>query len=206
MRWRALLFALITTCLAASAQATSGGETVCDVLGWDASTQRVYLHEMSWDGAGGFGDVYFIECAGEHAGRSKSAGWPRRGEQDGNDPVLNGRLDSLRAALSPLVPVVAAGFPWRTHVLAGDTLHGIHEAPRFLVRASFGERDYEVTTYHRPDVYRKGVYPLPGRREQLVVLSYIGKPEEGGYELQTALLVAPGKGAAITVKAGRKSD
>lgn len=206
MKRIALILALLMSCLAVTVRATSGGATVCDVLGWDDAARRVYIHEIPWDGAGAFGDVFYIECTGARSGEATSAGWVRRGEQDRDDPGLNRQLDSLRAALRPLIPIVSAGLPWRSHVVTRDTLQGIYEATRFLVQASFGERDFVVSTWHNPNVFCKAVYALPGLGERLVILSFTGKPEEGGYEVQAARLVAPGKGAPIPVSPRRYRD
>jgi hypothetical protein len=177
---------------AVPARATVGGPTICDVLGWDAAARRVYVHLQPSDGGGSFGVVGYFAFGGEGLPDLQAADWSRTGENTIDDPDLVRRLARLRARLVPLARVTASALPWMQRATA-DTMHWtMGDTPRFRVLASFErESDFEVTTYYTPFVARAAVLAIPGRAERLEIFSFTGDPEEGGYETQVPVIVAP---------------
>lgn len=208
------MVAAIALCATArTAHATVGGETVVDVLGWDPTAKRVYFHEQTFDAAGEFGTVWYFECSSARFGARGQLRWtptrPDSGDGTSGDPGLNARLAALRSRLKPLPTRAGITFPWKwkTRVLSRDSLAHVPEAPRFRVLVSFEQaEEFEVTTFHDTNVVRKAVYAIPGRKESLVLLSYTGHSDEGGYEVQVPVLVPAGAHAPIPVNWSRAGE
>ena len=186
---------------AAPARATVGGPTICDVLGWDAAARRVYVHLQPSDGGGSFGVVGYFALGGAGLPDLQAADWSRTGENTIADPDLVRRLARLRARLVPLARVTASALPWMQRATA-DTMHWtMGDTPRFRVLASFErENDFEVTTLVTPFVARITVLAIPGRTERVMLLSFTGNPEEGGYEVQQPVMVRPGDTGTRSVR------
>lgn len=192
-RWTMVAAMLAVMMCAPGARATVGGPTTCDVLGWDAAARRVYVHMQPGNAGSMFGTVGYFAVGGAAADTLVPAPWSRDGEGTMEDPDLQRRLAALRARLQPLVRRTAIALPWKHSIVRRDSLGSVWSAPRFRVRLSYeGEDDFEVTTFHLPWVSRIAVLQIPGRTETLQVFSFVGHPEEGGYETQVPVLVGPG--------------
>lgn len=64
---------------------------------------------------------------------------------------------------------------------------------RYRVRVSRLDRNWdgslEVQTYQDSTVRVVSVHPVPGHRERLAIISFVGIPYEGGYETQIPMLI-----------------
>ena len=203
MRW--ILCAMLLLALLAGvrpAGATVGGERLCEVLGYEPSTQRVYVREHDGSGAASFGFVSFLTVTGEDAGTLHSAGWGRAGENSAEDPELARRLAALRAKLTPLRPLIWPALPFASRVAASDSVaNELGVSRRLRVRASFDSRlDLDVTCWRSDDVVRPAVFELPGGMGWIWVVAFVGDPFETGYETQVPLLVRPGDSGVRAVE------
>lgn len=205
MRRLAVLCALFVLLAPATVRATVGGETLCEVLGWEASTQRVYIHQSTADGGDSFGRVLAIELAGPHPGEPVPLPWVRTGEGTANDPELQAQLRRLRARLRPLHPAAWQALPIRSEVVASDSVANDRGLSRRLrVRVSFGlGPEFTVTTWGSPTVVRSSAYEIPGRSDQIWILAFMGDPFEVGYETQVPVLVRKGDAGTRTIEWGR---
>jgi hypothetical protein len=177
------------------AHATVGGPTTIDVLGWSPTDQKVYLQEIRHDEGDGFGRVLTMALDAPSDAPPVEVPWTASLSREGSasDPEANRRLAALRDRLRPLPPRECPAFPWSLAVTGRDTLHAtMGDYPRFRLLARFQVGDgFELSTLHQPLVVLRDVRDIPGRRELLVVLAYVGIPDEGGYELQVPLIVRP---------------
>lgn len=187
----ALALALAGGAFPGAAFATVGGPTLCEVLGWDAREQRVYVHEIPTDGGDSFGPVRYFALAGAEPTRALDVGWSRPGEGTLDDPVQVRELVKLRARLAPLRLVPASALPLASTVVATDSVKAWDATRvRYRVRVTFDLRlEFEVLAFDAPTVVRTAEYVIPGRAERLIVLAFIGQPFEGDYEVQIPLLV-----------------
>ena len=187
------LVAALLAC-AAPATATVGGPLLLDVLGWEPSTKRVYVHFIPTDAGGLFGDV--VSYGLEPASGPERETWVSDGEDMADDPVMTRRLDGLRRRLRPLALQPAAVLPWESSVVARDSLDDAYpgQPVRYRVRARW-ERDpeFEFVGWGSPVVLLRAVYAIPGRSERLFVFAFVGDREEGGYETQLPVLVRLGE-------------
>jgi hypothetical protein len=197
MTTRQIAFATVVLALlacAVPALATVGGPLLLDVLGWDPSTKRVYVHFIPTDGGALFGDV--ISYGLESASGPEREAWVRDGENMADDRVMTRRLDDLRRRLRPLTLQPAAVLPWESNVVARDSLDdGFPGQPvRYRVRARW-ERDpqFEFVGWGSPVVLLRAIYGIPGRSERLFVFAFVGDREEGGYEMQLPMIVRSGE-------------
>lgn len=190
------------------AHATVGGPTICDVLGWDAAAKRVYVHVQSENAGDMFGTVGYFALGSAKPRELVREPWGRDREGSAADSVLLRRLGALRARLRPLLRVTASALPFSSRVLEADSLHGyMGDVPRFRVLASFErEDDFELTTYYTPYVARIAVLGIPGRRERLVMFSFTGDPDEGGYETQVPVLAVPGEAGTRDLDGPNRGD
>lgn len=187
-----LLAGLLT---AGPAPATVGGEWLCDVLGYDAAEDRVYVHQLDGSGADSFGIVAWMPLAGEDAGTLHPVDWNRAGEGTAQDPWLLQRLTELRARLAPLPRLNWPTLPYALATVAADSVpNQMGRVLRLRVRAQFGlGPELEVTCWDSGTVIRPAVYALPNGAGDLWVIAFIGDSFEMGYETQVPVLVRPGE-------------
>ncbi len=202
MRRLAVLCALCVLLAPATVRATVGGETLCEVLGWEASTQRVYVHQWTADGGDSFGRVLSIDLAGPHAGEPRPEPWLRSGEGTANDPELQAQLRRLRARLRPLHPAAWQTLPIRSEVVASDSVaNDMGQSRRLRMRVWFSAGlAFEVTTWGSSTVVRPAAYEIPGRSDQIWILAFMGDPFEVGYETQVPVLVRKDDAGTRTVE------
>jgi hypothetical protein len=84
-----------------------------------------------------------------------------------------------------------------SRVIDHDTLRTRHEnVPRFVVSVvlphAFVDEPLEIGTLRDPDVRVLAIHPIPGRSEWLAIVSFVGIPAEGGYEVQMPVLLGTG--------------
>jgi hypothetical protein len=191
-----------------SALATVGGPTVCEVLGWDAGAKRIYVHEIPQHGGDAFGIVRSFDCAALGDPVLHDEAWSSEGAGAGtaDDPELLRRLEALRSRLQPLKAETVALLPWQSEVIARDTLVVAGDPqPRERVRARLAYGlEVEVDTFGGIGVALAGAWPIPGRKERLVVLAFRGDPFEGGYEVQVPMIVHERESGVRRVTWGRE--
>lgn len=181
---------------AVAAHATVGGPDPLTVLGWDAAAKRVYVHQHEWNAGGMFGTIAYFDLASAEPGTLRLLPWSRNtGEDSVRDPVLLTRLASLKRRLRPLAPEPGTVLPFRSEIVREDSLAWwTGPVPRRRVRATWDDRLLvEVDDFRDGRIVRTGVWRIPGRREHVWVLAWIGDPDEGGYEVQRAMLVLEGE-------------
>ncbi len=205
-RWLWLALALLVLpAVPRPACATVGGDWLCEMLGYEPSTQRVYVHELDGTGGGTFGRVMYASCSRESAGVFRDLPLhPSKGEA--GDPELLSRLAALRARLEPLRELSWPTLPFSAVVLQRDSIPSEFGQPiRLRVRAEFGPA-VELTCWRSDAVTRPKVFELPDGAGWLWVIAFIGDPFESGYEVQVPVLVHTGTREAIPVAWGRAHD
>ncbi len=188
--------ALVAGVCVGAARATVGGPQPLELLGWDATAKRVYLHQHEWSAGGGFGTVEYFDLGSADPVRLRVGEWSRgQGEGSAQDSALVQKLGALRARLRPLVMGPATVLPFGFETVRKDSLawwSGL--VPRQRLRATWDDRLFvTLDEFHGGTVARTGVWRVPGRAERVWVLAWIGDPDEGGYEIQRALLVREGE-------------
>lgn len=199
---------LLAACAAAPgrARATVGGESLCDVLGYETATGRVYFHQQDGGGGDSFGCVAWLETRGPDAGRLGGAGWGRPGEGSAQDPGLARRLAALRSSLTPLERVNWPTLPTFRAIVAADSVPNPHGVSRRLeVAAGFGGApDLRAICWGSPEIARPAVYALPDGEGWVWVIAFFGDNSETGYETQMPMLWRRDAGREATVVAWRR--
>lgn len=188
----AMMLALIA--IARPVGATVGGEWLCEVMGFEPSTQRVYVQGLNGSGASSFGFVAWMPIAGDSAGVLHGVDWDRTGEGTAQDPELLRQVEALRARLVPLRLLPWPALPFAQKVVARDSVpNPMRVERRLVVRASFDSQlALDVTCWGSETVARSATYELPGGAGWIWVVAFIGDPFEVGYETQEPVLVRPG--------------
>lgn len=196
MRSRLLLITASLCVLAAgAAQATVGGEWLCDVLGFDQADGRVYIHQLDGGGGDSFGFVAWLATSGPDAGSLHGVDWNRWGEGTAEDPELRKRLAELRAGLTPLPALAWPALPFSVSTVARDSVpNDLGQVLRLKVQANFGLGPLlELTCWANDRVARPAVYELPDGAGWIWIVAFTGVPFETGYETQMPILVRPGE-------------
>lgn len=181
---RVLVLASLALAVGTQAHAYTGGPDMFEPLGWSAKEQRVYwlVHGRNESGSGPA--VYYAELA---AGKSRQAvrlEWSR----GYLDSVALRRIDGLRRRLVPLCEAASE------RTVAGSTVVVTETGPgsRRTIRGSFRSGyTFDLVAYCQSDVALIHDYVLPGHREHLVVVAFIGI-EYSCEETQEAAVVLPG--------------
>lgn len=213
-RWNILIMAVLCGLAAALASgvagATVGGEWLCDVLGREEATGRIYVHQIYGGGNDSFGIVAWLETTGPDAGVLKGVDWNRWGEGSARDPDLARRLAELRARLAPLPALTWPSLPFSSRTVARDSVPSdMGQCWRLRVQANFGLGPLlELTCWGNDRVARPTVYELPAGEGWLWIVAFTGDPFETGYETQIPVLVRPGEreGIVRAVEWRRLSD
>lgn len=189
-RFTFLLLAACTFCAPTAGRATVGGESLCEVLGYEPESGRVYVHQLDGSGGYSFGCVAWLGTRGPESGLLRGVDWDRFGENTADDPVLLRRLADLRAGLVPLKEVTWPTLPLSSAVVAQDSIPNLHgQSRRYKVAAGFGVApDVLVTCWIRPTVARPAVYELPDGESWVWIIAFIGDSFEMGYETQVPVL------------------
>ena len=187
-----ILLAIIVAlalCAASRAGAYTGGPQLFDPLGWDPRTNRAYFHNLHMDETVSFGAVYYFDLTGKHPERRVLVGWSR---PDANqiDSLQNARLTALRRRLRPLIrkPWAALAMP---RVQSVDTLVLRYDrVARYQVMVQVRGLRFEIVCYHHPIACLKELYAIPGKQEQICVLSFFGNPYDSEGETQVPVVVS----------------
>jgi hypothetical protein len=181
------------------ARATLGGPLTVEVLGHSPADERIYVRQTGHDESGGERDCVFYfdlraaDPARPRIVRASLRRWsPDADEMDGFDRE-HARLEDSLHALRPL----ARSDEGREAVLRGARVEadttialtsGMDPTHRFTLLVDEGIR---AIAWWTPCVSVLRRYHLPGHpaEAELVVLSFIGDPFEGGYEVQRCVLM-----------------
>jgi hypothetical protein len=161
-----------------------------DVLGWDATVHRVYIHTIPANEGYNFGGVYYFDLDSAHKEQRIQLAWSQ-GEADANEPDHNRRLGLLRSRLTPLLPAPGACLGWGTTVVRADSVDSLDSGRRSRYRLLYtGDNGlrFECTGYWQPDASLKNAYEIPGRKERLYVFAFRGNFFDFA-ETQVAVLV-----------------
>jgi len=184
-------WALVVLC-AGAARATVGGADVIEVLGWDATAQKVYVAQHYRGESGYPPAIASFDLKGAGAGAAVVEPWSVSDTLGAAEYARRDR--ALRTRLAPLPPAPAVSIFDFTRVLARDTVEvGGGRWPRLRVLASRLRADwdgaFEVTAYRDPSVRVLSLHPIPGHAERLAIVSFLGIPWEGGYETQVPVVI-----------------
>ncbi len=172
---------LVTLCVPALAQATTGGPNSFQVLGVDSKAGKLFLKESVGGESGEF----------------------RLWTLDLKAPAAAPVIAPFKAATAP------AGLEQATQIalnelglsgqIVGQSLFA-HETTllqKFDLKVELtwngAKATVDLVGYRHPTVNVVGAMLLPGNRCALGLVSSMGKPEEGGYELQKPVLVCSDK-------------
>jgi len=196
---------LAAVVLAASdgARATTGGPLTVEVLGWDATDERIYVRQVGHDESGGERDcVFYFDLRATsslrpHVVVASRVRWSSDPAEMDRFERERARLERFLARLRPLERADEGreSILRRARVVDESTvapLPGMDPLPRFIVEV--GDSILAVA-WREPCVRAVRRYRIPGRDAELVVLSFIGNPFEECYEIQRAVLMGlPGGG------------
>ena len=201
-RWFHAVLLAILTCLLLVAdvtQATVGGPSSLELLGWDAVERKIFVaihfdDPDAWDhpalgywqlDAADPGELV-LDHAFDEAGLAEG----------GPDRTLD-RIDALRQRLDPLSAVDLVGLELRERQLSIDRCHGLTDpalhAPcrEVLVQLHWqGQvQELHLTTWGMSDLV--GAWEVPETGHRVVLYSHLGHTWEIGYQQEVAVLFEP---------------
>lgn len=199
---------LVFACLLAlfpvpAAFATVGGPTLCEVLGYEARTQRVYFTLTSWDESGAPERVLYFDLASGTPARPLPLPEPKYAPGTDVNRARAAELAALRRKLAPLAedPQWTSFVPIRGGWQPFDSLRcedGMR--PRYVATVSSGrdpdQHPVRMTSLdNSPHALRQlRSYRLPQDRRSLVIWSAELDPWEGGYEIQLPVMLGEHRG------------
>ena len=169
--------------------ASHGGPDLAEVLGWDPVDEKLFVALQLHDETGRGTRIVYFDFRSATPGRAVPVAWSL---QHGAD--YGRRTLALRSRLRPLPSVPASSVFERRQVIGVDTVTTwMEQLPRYHVRAQRLRYAFdgvlEVHTIRDPAVHAVSVHPIPGRRERLAIVGFIGVPHEGGYECQVPVIL-----------------
>ena len=180
----------------APARATTGGPITVEVLGWDSRDERVYVKQAGHDESGGERDcVFYFDLRARDPARpwvvkASLQRWSPDAEEMAGFERERERLEVLLRGLEPLERADEGreGF-LRSACVEADTTIALtsfmEPTHRYTLRIDDRIR---ATAWGTPCVTVPRRYRVPGRAAEVVVLSFIGDPLEGGHEVQHCVI------------------
>ena len=201
-RWAVAALVMLSTA-AGEASATLGGPLTVEVLGWDKSTERIYVRQVGRDESGERDCIFYFALRSEKRGTPQVVPVSRdRYVAPSDTAILRLRRNSLERTLAHLQPLVRDDEGSESFIRGASVLHDSTvsfgtwsgRVRQFVVDVTRWEwppvgDSILVTTYIDPAVHVLRRYKIPGHDGHLVVFSYLGDPDEGGYEVQGCALV-----------------
>jgi hypothetical protein len=189
----ALFAALLFASLPRTGAAYTGGPVKARILGYDPKGAKVFYELQPFDESGEPPKTYFFDLSGRtpaspfHAdslddwegGRRVRAAWQQW-------------LDLYRR-LVPLQGMRKTEFTVRVHAESTgvDTnWNATRFAAHVEIRTPAGARAFDLECFCQPVVRSQGIYRVPGRKELLVILSYVGRGY-GCEEIDLPVLFVP---------------
>ncbi len=196
--WGAAVAALVA--MSGISRASLGGPSYVEMLGWKPKEAKVFFVVHDQDETGDLSGVFYLDLAGRDRNRAQRVSWSL------DTTVARGwrvklehyelKLKNLRSELARLRRRMAPTVPGWCEVLEVDTLRNATGPwPRYRIRvadaSALGNDRLMVTSYKEPSVRFIDHYEIPGRRERIEIVSFIGKPYEMGYEVQVPIVLRP---------------
>lgn len=183
-------FALILVLLffiPSTVSATTGGETLIEVLGWDKKDKKFfYLKHFGGEG-GDVPQLYFVNESGKS---TRVASWYK--DQDGGEAKFEARLQKLRKRLTPLTGDWTK-LKWKVSV-GKKVQKVIQDIPvrAYMLNATFGYQNLfskiSVTAFYDIAFRPVGVFVISDEMV-VVVVRYKGIGFEGGYDVDEVLVL-----------------
>jgi hypothetical protein len=187
--------------LSSPARASLGGPLTVRILGWDPSTERIYVEQVGHDESGERNCTFYYDLRTPDPARPHVVPASRLVFPPDTTGMSRGRRE-LQLTLAGLksMPRDDEGVPSildRCSVLERRTLQPSsfgEKVERYLVEVrglegATSSDTIRVTAYRDPRVQTIHRYRIPGRSERLIVLSCLGMPFESMYEVQQCVLV-----------------
>lgn len=172
---------LVTLCVPSLARATTGGPNSFQVLGVDSKAGKLFLKESVGGESGDF-RLWTLDLKAPAAAPVIAAFKPAS--------VPAGLEQPTQLALNELA--LSGQIVAQSLVAQETTL--LHKFDLKVELAWNGAKvSVDLVGYRHPTVNVVGAMALPGNRCALGLVSSMGKPEEGGYELQKPVLVCSDK-------------
>lgn len=197
-------------------QATHGGESPIEVLGYSPDESKVYWLQHSGIADGEPAVIYSLRLDRRRARVQPDASWVRAVQNahvDQREDRLAELLRRLRARLTPLRQSTAAvtatigSVPDGLHVLGGDVcapdetpegcttrrLSEGYAARRYrtgvALRSGALGGSIDLESYCRPGAALRRVFAIPGRAELLALVRHSGVPMEGCYDADAVVVL-----------------
>lgn len=204
--WRCLVaIPLLGVLQCGTAGGTTGGPELAQFLGWDARESKAFFRIVYVDESGAPDGIFYFNVGGSKPRQLERVSWSRR---DAEDSLYRANLATLRRRLIPLPEDLAPTIPEESKVLEVDTLRSDFGAwPRFRVRLTdlqcLGGGVLEVTTMRDPSVRVLRQWTIPDRRGRLAIVSFRGRDNEMGYEVQVPVFLPGERETLRVVQPGR---
>lgn len=198
MKRGAVILTLGLMALAQGTDASTGGPLLARILGWDAKSQRVYCQQLGWDESLERECIYYFDLRSARPEKAQVVPWSV-GAHGARDTVFARRFSALRRRLRPLEADFARAVPTQARVISDSAVVLPHfSGRRFVVDVERepgegpGPPELRVTTYRSGgDVRILCQSRLPGFAERIAIVSCIGDTDEGGNEVQRAVILGP---------------
>jgi hypothetical protein len=190
---------VLTSGVIARARASVGGPELAEPLGYDPRTHEAFFRQDHCNES----DARPTICRLALRRGTRVAEPLAWSIGEDSDPAYVRRVAVLRRRLRPLRPHTAGTIPGVVTIEHADsvTVYGERWA-RFRVRAGWFDDapagDVTVTAYRDPAVRVVAWFDVPGESAVIGVVSYVGVPDETGYEQQVPV-VFPAERQALTI-------
>ena len=194
---RALIAAAVLA-RSAPVRASLGGPLTVEVLGWSPTEERLYVRQTGHDQSGGERDcVFYFDLRSHDPARPRVVSaslqrWSPDADEMAGFLRERARLEAFLRTLRPLERAdEGREGHFRRAAIEADTTIALTSAMepthRYTMLVDEGIR---ATAWWTPCVFALRRYHLPDRpaEAELVVLSFIGDPFEGGYEVQRCVI------------------
>ena len=170
---------LLQGAVASAVSAYTGGPDRADILGFDPREQKLFYTMLTSAEVGDLGRYFYIQFDSSGASPAVEARplGPVHGEYEHPDPEMRKTYSNLRRRLVPLQ--AAESYDLRIRVKASE--HGTDpnwSQPKFILRVDLESDDLrsslEMDGYCRTVVTASGLYGIPGRRERVAIVTYVG--------------------------------
>jgi hypothetical protein len=180
----------------APARATTGGPLTVEVLGWSPADERIYVRQTGHDESGGERDcVFYFDLRSHDPARpwvvhASLQRWSPDAAETAGFERERARLEAFLRGLQPLERADEGreGLLRSASVEADTTIALTRDAvPTHRYTLRIDDR-IRATAWWTPCVSALGRYKVPGRETEVMVMSFIGDPFEGGYEVQRCVI------------------
>lgn len=185
--------ALFLASLVRTGAAYTGGPVKARILGYDPKDARVFYELQAFDESGEPPKTYFFNLTGHTPASPVHADSLDEREGGSRVPAALQRWSELYRRLVPLQGLRETEFTVRVHAESSGvdtTWNTTRFAAHVEIRTPAGARAFDLQSFCQPVVRSQGIYRVPGRKELLVILSYIGRAY-GCEEIDLPVLFVP---------------